>query len=76
MAPTPKQFADQIRAAVQASGRAAADIARDTGISESFLSRFIRGEAWIGEEKLNTLARYLGISVGASAQKTQTRRKK
>jgi transcriptional regulator with XRE-family HTH domain len=55
------QFGDQLRAAVLNAGESRYRISKATGISESILSRFVRGEAGLSMEYANRLCEYLGL---------------
>lgn len=57
-------FSDQIRQAVDASGRMWAQICRDIGISEGVFSRFMGG-AWLGQKNMDALAKLLDLRVAA-----------
>lgn len=54
---------DDLRAAIEASGRSRYRIARDTGIAESALSRFMSGERGLSIESVEQLADYLGLEI-------------
>jgi ribosome-binding protein aMBF1 (putative translation factor) len=56
------KLSDQIRAAVDASGLSRYRIAKDLGIAESTMSRFMSGE-WLGQENMNALADLLGLNI-------------
>jgi transcriptional regulator with XRE-family HTH domain len=55
-------FSDQLRRAVDASGLSRYRIAKELGVSESLLSRFMSGK-WLGQETLNALAALLDLHV-------------
>lgn len=52
----------RLRVAIRESGLTNYRIAQDTGISESTLSRFVRG-ADLNSTNLDTLAQYLGLEL-------------
>ena len=56
-------FTDQVRRAVEASDFTRYRIAQETGIPESSLSRFVRGEAGLSMRHLDELARLLELHV-------------
>jgi transcriptional regulator with XRE-family HTH domain len=58
------KFSDQLRRAVDASGLSRYRIAKEIGVSESLLSRFMSGK-WLGEENLDALAALLGLNIVA-----------
>jgi len=62
------KFSDQIRAAVNADGRSRYRICAEAGIQQPHMSRFMRGEDWLGPEKLDRLAAVLNLRVIADDQ--------
>lgn len=54
---------DEIRAAIEASGKSRYRIAQDTGIAESGLSRLMSGERGLSIESAEVLAEYLGLEI-------------
>lgn len=46
------------------AGRSLREVARDSGISHDVLSRYLRGHSDITLQRVATLARVLGVSVG------------
>jgi len=52
---------DQVRAAIQASGKTRYRIANDLGIDESALSLFMNGKRGLSVERLELIAEYLGF---------------
>ncbi|WP_432797179.1 helix-turn-helix domain-containing protein [Poriferisphaera sp. WC338] len=58
-----KEFSDQIREKVASSKFTKYAISKETGIPQPTLSRFERGEAFLGERNLNKLAKLLGLGV-------------
>lgn len=59
----PTSFTNQIRAAIDADGRSRYRICKAASIQQPHMSRFMRGEDWIGPEKLDRLAAVLGLRV-------------
>jgi transcriptional regulator with XRE-family HTH domain len=64
MAKKQKLMSDQIRAAVKASGMSRYRIAKEIGIAESGMSRFMSG-AGLGMDVLDRLAALLGLRIVA-----------
>jgi hypothetical protein len=58
-----QKVSDQIRAAIDAAGVTRYRISKDTGISESMLSRFMSGSRGLSMEALDTLGEYLDLEV-------------
>jgi transcriptional regulator with XRE-family HTH domain len=58
-----KQFSDQLRRAVLRADVTRYRIAQDTGISEPHLSRFVRGQAGLSMQHIDTLMDYLGLTI-------------
>ncbi|MCE5276978.1 MAG: helix-turn-helix transcriptional regulator [Planctomycetaceae bacterium] len=54
---------DDIRKALAASGRSRYAIAKESGILESQLSRFLHGERGLNVANLQRLARVLGLEI-------------
>ena len=59
------QLRSIIWATMERRGITSYRVAKDTGIAESTLSRFFRGERWMSEANLNTIARYLDLTIYA-----------
>ncbi len=57
------QILDQIREAIEASGKSRYRIWKDTEIAEAQLSRLMSGECGLSIEALEKLAEYLGLEV-------------
>lgn len=55
------RVADQLRTAIAASDLTPSEIARRSGVSRSFLSRFISGERGISLESAEEVAAALGM---------------
>jgi transcriptional regulator with XRE-family HTH domain len=62
------KFSDQLRRAVDASGLSRYRIAKQLGVSQSLLSRFMAGR-WLGQETLDALAALLDLRVTAGKPK-------
>ena len=63
MAKQPIKFSDQIRQAVIDSEFSMYRISIDTGLDESALGKFVRGERGFSLESINILAAYLDLRV-------------
>jgi transcriptional regulator with XRE-family HTH domain len=59
----PRSFTDQIRDAVEASGLSRYRIAKELGIAESTMSRFMTGKGGLRLKTLDQLAVLLGLIV-------------
>ncbi len=62
---TKQTLTDQLRRAVADSGRTLGELARDTGIDKSALSRFVNGERGLSMEGINAIGDYLGLRIVA-----------
>jgi len=65
-----KKFSDQIRQAVDDSGITRYRIWKDTGLSESMLSRFMSGDRGLSMTALDALAKYLDLHVSKGNPKS------
>ena len=63
MAKKSKSLSDQIRAAIDASGKTRYRIWKETGISQATLSRFMSGERGLPMSVLDRLAKCIGIEI-------------
>jgi transcriptional regulator with XRE-family HTH domain len=57
------KLSEQIRQAIDASGKSRRDISKEAGISESLMSRFMSGDSWLSEEYLNRIADVLKLNL-------------
>jgi transcriptional regulator with XRE-family HTH domain len=57
------KFTDQLRAIVEGCGKSRYQIAKETGIDESTLSRFVHGERCLSGKALDALGACLGLKV-------------
>jgi transcriptional regulator with XRE-family HTH domain len=57
------KFTDQLRAIVEGCGKSRYQIAKETGIDESTLSRFVHGERCLSGKALDALGECLGLKV-------------
>lgn len=58
-----KTITETIKVAMEESGISRYQIAKDTGILQTSLSRFIRGETSLRLDKADLLAEYLGLEL-------------
>jgi transcriptional regulator with XRE-family HTH domain len=58
-----QNLSDQLRAIVAGAAESQADIARNAGIDETALSRFLSGERFVSETNLDKLGRYFGLRI-------------
>jgi transcriptional regulator with XRE-family HTH domain len=56
-------LADQLRQAIRRSGKTRYRIARESGVAEAVLSRFVRGERDMKLDTANKLSEALGLRV-------------
>ena len=63
MPPKPQTFADQMRQAIERSGKSRYQISKDTGIGQDVLSRFMSDERGLSMESIEVLFEYLGLSI-------------
>ena len=56
-------LSDQLRRAIDASGKSRYRIAKDLDVSEATLSRFMSGERGLTLKLLDRLTEYLGLSL-------------
>jgi transcriptional regulator with XRE-family HTH domain len=56
-------FSDQLRRAILDSGLTRYVISRETGVAESVLSRFVRGERGLSTESIDPLMEFLGLEI-------------
>ena len=58
-----RPLTDALKTAIDRSGVTRYRIAKDTGILETSLSRFVRGETSLRLDKADVLAEYLGLEL-------------
>src|SRR5215471_17388266 len=63
MARNPPKLSDQIRRAIETCGQTRYRIAKETGISQPTLSRFMDGSRGLPMKTLDHLAEYLGLGI-------------
>lgn len=73
MAKKPATFkmTDQIRQLVRDCGVKPAEVARQTGIDKTALSRFLSGERFLSPASLDQLGEFLGIEIVARGPSTK-----
>ena len=59
----PLKLSDQIRQAIETYGQTRYRIAKETGISQPTLSRFMDGSRGLPMKTLDRLAEYLGLEI-------------
>jgi transcriptional regulator with XRE-family HTH domain len=59
----PVKISDQLRAAIEAAGESRYQISKQTGINQSILSRFVRGETKLDGVNIDKLAAYLALEL-------------
>jgi len=60
------QLLNAIRAAIKASDKSRYRLSKETGIKQSHLSRLMTGEAGLGVENVERLAKALGLRIVVS----------
>jgi transcriptional regulator with XRE-family HTH domain len=68
-----KNIADQLKSAIRKSGNTHYRIAKESGISEPMLSRFMAGERDLRLESAAKVARSLGLELASVAKKKGAR---
>jgi ribosome-binding protein aMBF1 (putative translation factor) len=58
-----KAISDQLREAIAAAGVSRYEISKQTGINQSILSRFMRGETNMDGATIDKLGTYLGLEL-------------
>ena len=56
-----RKFSDELRRAIERSGKTRYRISKDTGISEVVLCRFVQGQRGMGLKTIDVLWEYLGL---------------
>jgi len=64
----PDKLSDQLRQIVLDCGKSRYQIAKETGIDESALSRFVNGERGLSMEALDKVAECLGLRFTAGSK--------
>ncbi len=63
-------FSDQLRAAIRMAGVSQYAIARQAGVTESSLSRFMRGKQTLALRSVDKVATLLGLGVATGLPRT------
>ncbi len=66
----PKKLSDEIRGAVDASGLSRYRIAKELGIAESTMSRFMSGKGGLSLDNVDRLGQLLGLGIVARPKDT------
>ena len=66
---TKRTMTDVLKAAIEQGGVSRYQIAKDTGILQTSLSRFVRGETSLRLDKADVLAEYLGLELVTKAKR-------
>ena len=61
----PATFTDQLRQIVESCGMTRYQLAKESGIDETTLCRFVHGERCLSERNLDKLGEYLGLRIVA-----------
>jgi plasmid maintenance system antidote protein VapI len=75
MARKPKLISEQLREAMLAADVSRYRIAKDIGVTEALLSRFMNGVAGLGQETIDKIGEYLGLEL-VQADKPKARKAK
>lgn len=59
-------FTDQLRQIVETCGMSRYQLAKESGIDETTLCRFVHGERCLSERNLDKLGKYLGLRIVAN----------
>jgi transcriptional regulator with XRE-family HTH domain len=63
---------DVLKTAIERSGKTRYQIAQDTGVLQTSLSRFMRGETSLRLDKADVLAEYLGLELVSRKSRGQS----
>ena len=58
-----ENLSEQLRRVIREHGESLAQIGRETGVSHTMLSRFLRGERGLSTASLDRLCGYLGVEL-------------
>ena len=58
-----KRLSEQLREAIAKAGVSRYEIAKQTGVSETTLCRFVSGERGISVAAMDAIGQYLGLSI-------------
>ncbi len=76
MAKNPKLLSEQLRDAILSADVSRYRIAKETGLTEALLSRFINGVAGLGQESIDKIGKYLGLRLDKSEKPKATKMKR
>jgi transcriptional regulator with XRE-family HTH domain len=66
-----RRISDQLRDAIESSGKSRYRIAKDTGISQAILSRFVNTQCGLSLDYIDRLADYLGLELKHKGRQTK-----
>jgi plasmid maintenance system antidote protein VapI len=75
MAKKPKRISEQLREAILAADVSRYRIAKDLGVSEAQLSRFISGTTALGQDFIDRIGEYLGLELVGRKSKGRSKSK-
>jgi transcriptional regulator with XRE-family HTH domain len=75
MANRPELLSEQLRQAIKAAGVSRYRIAKDIGVTEALLSRFMNGVGGLGQDTIDKLGEYLGLRLVCPKSKSKPKRK-
>lgn len=64
---------DELRSAIDSSGKTRYRIAKETGVAQSQLSRLMRGKAGMSIENVERIAEFLGLRIVLEPKRTTKR---
>lgn len=67
-------FSESLRRLIERSGLSRYEIARQSGVSESSLSRFLSGERGLTTDSVDRLAAFLGLSLTVTRKRNGDKR--
>jgi transcriptional regulator with XRE-family HTH domain len=70
-----KKLSDQIREAIEKADVSRYEIAKETGVGQPALSRFVHGERGLSIEALDAVAAYLGLTITTSRPRRPAKKK-
>jgi transcriptional regulator with XRE-family HTH domain len=65
-----KKLSEQLREAIEKAGVSRYEIAKQTGVSETTLCRFVSGERGISVDAMDAIGQYLGLSIVRSKKRS------
>jgi transcriptional regulator with XRE-family HTH domain len=70
-----KKLSEQVRQAILKAGVSRYRIAKETGVDQPALSRFVHGERGLSIEALDAIGLYLGLSITTSRPRRPAKKK-